>query len=82
MIKDDVILHVLIYPGTIFGEVTAILGKSRTCTVRARTQTTVTKHEGSDLRTLVEEEPDIAIKMLETLAGRLEHTTQRLTDSM
>ncbi|MFO8027396.1 MAG: cyclic nucleotide-binding domain-containing protein [Opitutales bacterium] len=82
VVKDGVILNVLMYPGTIFGEVSAILGKPRTSTVKARTQTRVTKYEDIDLQDFVKEHPDIAVKMLETLAGRLEHTTQKLTDSL
>lgn len=82
IVKDGVVLNVLLFPGTLFGEVSAILGKPRTSTVRARTLTTVTKYEGMELDTLVREHPDIAAKMLETLAGRLERTTQKLTDSL
>ena len=82
VVKDGVVLNVLLYPGTIFGEVSAILGKPRTSSVKARTQTTVTKYEDIDLRSFVSEHPDITVKILETLAGRLEHTTQKLTDSL
>ena len=82
VIKDEVVLNVLMYPGTIFGELSAILRKPRTSTVRARMPTVVTKYEPHDLETLVRENPDVAVKMLETLARRLEHTTQKLTDSL
>lgn len=82
VVKDDVVLNVLMFPGTIFGELSAILGKPRTSSVKARTLTTVTKYEDLDLPTFVSQHPDIAAKMLETLANRLEHTTQRLTDSL
>ena len=34
--KDNVLLTVLNQPGTIFGEMGDILGKPRTCTVRAK----------------------------------------------
>lgn len=82
VVKDDVVLNVLMYPGTIFGELSAILDKPRTSTVRARMPTTVTRYEVPDLETLVREYPDIAVKMMETLARRLERTTQKLTDSL
>lgn len=82
VVKDDVVLNVLMYPGSIFGEVGAILNKPRTCSVKARMPTKVTKYESPDLQGLVSEHPDIAAKMLETLAGRLQHTTQKLTDSL
>ena len=37
MVKDGVTLNVLIYPGTIFGEIGSILGRPRTSSVKART---------------------------------------------
>lgn len=82
IVKDGVVLNVLMYPGTIFGELSAILGKPRTSSVKARTATTVTKYDGCDLPSFASEYPEMAGRMLETLASRLEHTTQRLTDSL
>jgi len=82
VVKDEVVLNVLMFPGTIFGEVSAILGKPRTSAIKARMPTRVTKYETPHLQTLVSEHPEIAVKMLETLARRLEHTTQKLTDSL
>jgi len=78
--KDGIMLNVLIYPGTVFGEIGDILGNVRTCTIKARTQTTVTKYNCPDLRTFVQEYPDIAVKIMETLASRLDRTTQKLAD--
>lgn len=78
--KDGMMLNVLIYPGTVFGKIGDILGNARTCTIKARTHTKVTKYECPDLKTLVEQHPDIAVKIMETLASRLERTTQKLED--
>lgn len=80
VIKDDLLLNILMFPGTIFGEMGDILGKPRTCTVRARTATSVTKYDGSDMERLIREEPAIAFKIFKTLASRLERTTQKLAD--
>jgi len=82
VVKDGITLNVLIFPGTIFGEVSAILGKPRTSTVRARTPVKVTKYAEFTLPEFLAEHPEISSKMLETLASRLEHTTQKLTDSL
>jgi len=82
VVKDGVVLNVLMYPGTIFGELSGIIDKPRTSTVKARTATTVTKYESTDLESLVREHPDITVRMLQTLAGRLERTTQKLADSL
>ena len=73
-------LNVLMYPGTIFGEMGDILGKPRTCTVKARTPTTVTKYDTSDMENVIREHPEIATKIFKTLASRLERTTQKLAD--
>ena len=78
--KNDIMLNVLIYPGTIFGEIGDILHSPRTCTIKARTQTRVTKYDCPDLETLVEQHPEIAVKIMQTLASRLERTTQKLAD--
>ena len=78
--KNDIMLNVLIYPGTIFGEIGDILNKPRTCTIKARSDTRVTKYECKDLATLVQQHPDIAGEIMRTLANRLERTTQKLAD--
>lgn len=78
--KDDLLLNILMFPGTIFGEMGDILGKPRTCTVKARTATTVSKYDGSDMERIIREQPEIAIKIFKTLASRLERTTQKLAD--
>ena len=78
--KDGIMLNVLIYPGTIFGEIGHILSNPRTCTIKARSHTTLTKYDCSDLQSLVKEYPEIAVKIMETLASRLERTTQKLAD--
>lgn len=81
VVKDDTVLSVLMFPGTLFGEISSILKKPRTSSVRARTATTVTCYECEDLEELVTTHPEIAIKMLQTLASRLERTTQKLAES-
>ncbi|MGZ0656673.1 Crp/Fnr family transcriptional regulator [Coraliomargarita sp. W4R72] len=78
--KNDMMLNVLIYPGTIFGEIGDILSNPRTCSIKARSQTRVIKYECPDLETLVKQHPEIAVKIMQTLANRLERTTQKLAD--
>ena len=73
-------LNVMMYPGTIFGEMGDILGKPRSCTVKARTNTIVTKYDTGDMENVIREHPEIAIKIFKTLASRLERTTQKLAD--
>lgn len=80
VIKDDILLAVLMYPGTIFGEMGDILGKPRTCSVRAKTACTVIHVPASDMKDIITKSPDIALKIIKTLASRLERTTQKLAD--
>ena len=78
--KNEMMLNVLIYPGTVFGEIGHILGTPRTCSIKARTHTRVVKYDSPDLETLVQQHPEIAVKIMQTLASRLERTTQKLAD--
>jgi CRP-like cAMP-binding protein len=78
--KDGIMLNVLMYPGTIFGEMSDILGKPRTCSVKARTATTLKKYDSRDMEEIIRDQPEIAIKIFKTLASRLERTTQKLAD--
>lgn len=79
--KDGVLLAVLMYPGTIFGEMGDILGKPRTCTVRAKNPAKVLHVAADDLAAYLREQPEIALKIIKTLASRLERTTQKLADT-
>ena len=78
--KDNVLLTVLNQPGTIFGEMGDILGKPRTCTVRAKSSSQVIQVVASDMKDLVEQNPAVAVKIIRTLASRLESTTKKLAD--
>lgn len=79
--KDDVLLAVLMYPGTIFGEMGDILGRARTCTVKAKNAARIVHHQCDSLESLVRDEPEIAAKVIRTLANRLDRTTQKLVDT-
>lgn len=79
--KDEVLLAVIMYPGTIFGEMGDILGRPRTCTVKAKNKSTIAFHHIESLDSLVRTNPDIAVKLIRTLASRLDRTTQKLIDT-
>lgn len=78
--KDEVLLTVLMFPGTIFGEMADILGKPRTCTIKAKGQARIAFVPGGAMEQMMREQPDIAMKIIKTLANRLERTTQKLAD--
>ena len=79
--KDDVLLSVLMYPGTVFGEMSDILGGERTCTVRAKNPSEIIYYKCETLDDLVRQEPEVAVKIIKTLASRLDRTTQKLIDT-
>lgn len=79
--KDDVLLAVLMYPGTLFGEMADILGRERSCTVKAKNVARIELHEFSSLEKLVQDEPEVSAKIIKTLANRLDRTTQKLIDT-
>lgn len=79
--KDDILLAVIMYPGTIFGEMGDILGRPRSCSVRAKNQAKIAYYEIDSLDSLVRSNPEIAVKLIRTLASRLDRTTQKLIDT-
>jgi CRP-like cAMP-binding protein len=78
--KDNILLATMMFPGTIFGEMSDLLGKPRTCTIKAKGTARLTKIKSLPIEQLIAEQPDIVVKILKTLATRLERTTQKLSD--
>jgi type IV pilus assembly protein PilB len=78
--RDDVLMTVLMFPGTIFGEMADILGKPRTCTVKAKGKARLHFIPNAKIENLLREQPDIAMKIIKTLATRLDRTTQKVAD--
>lgn len=58
-------------PGQFFGEISLLDGGPRSATVVAETDLRCVKLDGQDLRALLERRPEVAIRLLETLAARL-----------
>jgi CRP-like cAMP-binding protein len=79
--KDDTLLATMLFPGTIFGEMADLIGKPRTCTVKAKGTAKLAKVKSLPMEQLMREQPDIVVKILKTLATRLERTTQKLSDN-
>ena len=78
VIKSDIILDEVGKPGSVFGEVGCILNRPRTATVRAKVATRVRKYGNIDIQDFVQSNPDVAVKMLEDLAARLEASNLKL----
>jgi CRP/FNR family transcriptional regulator len=65
-------------PGDIFGELAMFDNEKRSATVEALERTEVIAILGGDMRRLLKEHPDIAVKLLSALGRRLRETNERL----
>jgi CRP/FNR family transcriptional regulator, cyclic AMP receptor protein len=66
-------------PGDIFGELAIFDEEQRSATVESLEQTEVIAILGGDMRRLLREHPNIAVKLLAALSRRLRETNERLT---
>ena len=78
--KDNVCIAEIKQPGTIFGEMSDILNKPRTCNIVAKRKSTV-EHLADGIEDMVRKNPDLTKQILRDLAERLEQTTKKLADS-
>jgi len=65
-------------PGDIFGELAMFDSERRSATVEAIEQTEAIAILAGDMRRLLREHPDIAVKLIQSLGGRLRETNERL----
>ena len=79
--KDENLVSQYRLPGTILGEISIILGETRTASIKALTASTVSVIRIS-LIDMVRNFPSFTVKMLKTLAERLKDTTEELSLSM
>jgi CRP/FNR family transcriptional regulator len=66
-------------PGDIFGELAIFDDERRSATAESLEDTEAVAILGADMRRLLREHPEIAIKLLAALGGRLRETNDRLT---
>lgn len=76
--RDGVSFARIEAPGSVFGEMSVVLGKPATATVRAASDLDVRVVE--DPETFLVERPGIALSVLRTTATRLDGLTQYLVD--
>jgi CRP/FNR family transcriptional regulator, cyclic AMP receptor protein len=65
-------------PGEMFGELAMFGGETRSASVEALDPTRALAILSGDLRRIIAQHPDIAVKMLEALANRLRDANERL----
>lgn len=68
--------------GEIFGEIALLDGRPRTADAAASADCNLMIIERRDFVPLLHSKPDVAIKMLEIVCGRLRHTTEQVEDLM
>jgi methyl-accepting chemotaxis protein len=78
--KEGVKITEFSVPETIFGEMSEITNEPRSATIIAKTEAEITYYN-STIDELVRNNPEIAKKLIFTLAMRLVNTTNRFTDS-
>jgi CRP/FNR family transcriptional regulator, cyclic AMP receptor protein len=72
----------LIKEGSVFGEIALLDGLPRTADAIAITDCDLLVIERRDFTPLLHERPELALKLIELLCGRLRHTTDQLEDVM
>ena len=65
-------------PGEFFGEMSVLLGRVRMARAVAVADTRVLQLDGRTFETMCVEQPEIAIRVIQRLAGRMIHLEQRL----
>ncbi len=78
VIKGDKLLATLVEPGTIFGEMSVLLGNKRTATVRALTEAQVFCIPADRVKEFLLKYPEAAQTITKLLAKRLDQTSQIL----
>jgi CRP/FNR family cyclic AMP-dependent transcriptional regulator len=66
-------------PGEMFGELAMFGGETRSASVEALEPTRALAILAGDLRRIIAQDPDLAVKMLEALANRLRDANERLS---
>ena len=72
----------LINAGEIFGEIALLDGRPRTADALAFTDCTLMVLERRDLLPLMRDQPEIAVRLLEILCGRIRQTTEQIEEMM
>ncbi len=78
VIRDNKVLSEIDIVGSIFGELSEILGMKRDATIRAKTPATV-RHVEESISEIVTKNPKVAIKLIRTLGRRLYRMNQIAT---
>ena len=77
---EDTLIEAFNAKDTVVGEMSVILNRPRTATVKARSNCTIIRYDGNDLGALVNDHPDVAQIIFKSLAGRLDKANRKIAD--
>ena len=80
IIKSGILINTVVLPGTVIGEVSALLGRPHLASVRAKTACSFFAAENPE--EFLSSNPAMALKIGRTLAGRLYSVTNQLADKL
>jgi CRP-like cAMP-binding protein len=80
VLKGDTIVANIVEPGAVVGEMSVLLDRPHTATVRAASDSTI--YEFSDAAAFLREQPEVALLIARLLAQRLNVATTYLADVM
>jgi len=66
-------------PGEFFGEMASVLKEARSATIMSKGNSVVQVYSGDDIQDMIEEHPEIAKKIITTLAKRLSQATKKIS---
>ena len=77
---EDTLIEVFNAKNTVVGEMSVILDRPRTATVKARSNCTITRYDGRDLDALVRDHPEVAQIIFKSLATRLDKANKKIAE--
>ncbi|MBI3599033.1 MAG: type IV-A pilus assembly ATPase PilB [Nitrospinae bacterium] len=76
--KNDTVVGEITQPAEYFGEMSALTGEPRAATVRAKGKSIVKVFPGEKLKETIENYPDIALRIINSLIRRINDTDKKL----
>jgi len=78
IIKNERLVGEITQPGEYFGEMSALTNEPRAATVRAKGKSIIKVFPGEKLKETIENYPDIALRIINSLIRRINETDKRL----
>ncbi len=72
-------IGVILNPGEFFGEMASVLNQERSATITSRGESVVQVYSAEHIQDMIEEHPEVARRMIGTLAKRLSQAIRKIT---